>query len=50
MHLKTKLSMMKGKNGDEVVEQFSHPQTQLDMMEPNVCLVSPKLDFVTIST
>ena len=42
--------MLKGKNGDEVIDQFSLPQIQLDMMEPTVCLVSTKLDFVTIFT
>jgi len=38
------------KNGDENVERFSLPQIQLDVMEPNVCLVSTKLDFITIFT
>ena len=44
---KNKFSLLKGKNGD--VEDFSLPQTQLDMMQPNVCLVSVKLDFVNVS-
>ena len=42
--------MLKGKNGDEVVEQFSLPQIQLDIMEPNVCLLCTKLDFVNLLT
>ena len=42
--------MSKGKNGNELVKQFSLPPTQLDLMEPTVCLVSTKLDFVTIFT
>ena len=45
---KDKFSVLIGKNGDEIVKQFSLPQVQLDVMEPNVWLVSTKLDFVTI--
>ena len=57
LHIKSsmdlkKTNLKKGvkrkKNGYEDVEQFSLPQTQLVMMEPNVCLVSTKLDLVTI--
>ena len=49
MHLK-KVKVLKGKNGNEVVEHFSLPQTELDIMDPNNCLVSNKLDFATILT
>ena len=42
--------MLKGKNGAKVVKKISLSQIQLDMMEPNVCLLSTKLDFVTIFT
>ena len=49
MHLKKNtFSVLKAKNGDEAADQLSFPQIQLDMMEPNICLVSIKLDFVTI--
>ena len=41
---------MKRLNGDEVVKQLSLPQTQLGKMEPSVCLVSTKLNFVTVFT
>ena len=34
----------------KAVEKFSLLQTQLDIMEPNIYLVSTKLDFVTIFT
>ena len=45
MHLKKKhkFSILEGK-------KLFLPQIKLDMMEPNVCLVSTKLDFVTILT
>ena len=42
--------MLNGKNGDEFVEKFAFPQIQLDLMEPNVCLVPTKVEFVTIFT
>ena len=42
--------MLKRKNGDEVVKQFSLTRAQLDVMEPDVCSVSTKLHFVTIFT
>ena len=51
MHLKKKqIYRVKKKNGNEVLEQFSFPQIQLDMIEPNVCLVSTTMDFVSIFT
>ena len=47
---KKQTQRVRRKNGDEVGEQISLPQTQLNMMEPNFCLLSTKLDFVTIIT
>ena len=40
--------MSKGRNGDEVVEQSSLPQVNLEIMEPEVCLVCLKLDLSLI--
>ena len=50
LHLKNKKRLLEEKNGDDAAEQFSHPQTQLFRMKPNVFLVSTKLDFVTVFT
>ena len=47
---KDELTFSKGKNRDEFVKQSVLPQIHLEMMEPKVCLVCIKLDFVTSFT